>query len=501
MREEPKSCGETISDKSGIITAMQEPVQEFDIAVLGAGSAGPKAARTAAKVGARVAIFEEALIGGECLYTGCVPSKSLIHSATLWDRMRRASEFGLPAYTGEPPDFGAVMRHARRTIEKVGGGSAVDSFTRQGITTVCERARFIDPHTVETGKTRTRYRAKQFILCTGSLPAVPPIEGLEDARYDTNRTVFDWTALPPRIVILGGGAIGCELGQVFRRFGAEVTILHNGARILARDDADAALVLQDKLVSEGVRIVTGAQVDRVTRRGDERLFALRGGEEIRCDAILVAAGRKSNVGGLNLDGAGVRCDEGGRLKTNAHLQTNAPHIWAAGDVTSEYKFTHVASYEGAVAATNAVSVLHGGSPCCAADYRVIPRVTYTDPEVASVGLTPALARLSHANEALDIARFPFADLDKAIITGETQGFVQIVSLQSDGTILGGQIVGASAGALINEICLAMRARLPVEEIALTMHAYPTLPEAVEAAALSSSHAPLSPCIAREMGDE
>lgn len=482
------------------MTAMQESAQEFDIAVLGAGSAGPKAARTAAKGGARVVLFEEALIGGECLYTGCVPSKALIHSATLWNRMGRASEFGLPGRSGEKPDFGAVMRHAHRTIEEVGGGSAVDSFHRQGITTVCERAAFLDPHTVEAGKTGRRYRAKQFILCTGSLPAVPPIPGLEDAGYDTNRTVFDWTHLPPRIVVLGGGAIGCELGQVFRRFGAEVTILHNGARILARDDADAALVLQDRLTAEGVRIVTHAHVDEITRHGDERVFAMRGGEKIRCDAILVAAGRKSNVGGLNLEGAGVHCAEGGRLKTNAHLQTNVPHIWAAGDVASEYKFTHVASYEGAVAAMNALSALRGEAPCCPADYRVIPRVTYTDPEVASVGLTPALARMTHHEGDWDIARFPFGQLDKAIIAGETLGFVQIVSLQFDGTILGGQIVGAHAGALINEVCLAMRARLPVSEIALTMHAYPTLPEAVEAAALSSSNAPLSPAIAREMGD-
>jgi len=439
--------------------AMQESEQEFDIAVLGAGSAGPKAARTAAKMGARVVLFEEALIGGECLYTGCVPSKSLIHSATLWDRMRRAPEFGLPAYAGPAPEFGAVLRHARRTIEEVGGGDAVESFKRQGITTVCERAAFVDPHTVETGKTGARYRASQFILCTGSLPAVPPVAGLEDAGYDTNRTVFDWTGLPRRVVILGGGAIGCELGQVFRRFGAEVTILHNGARILARDDADAALVLQDRLTAEGVRIVTEAHVEKVTRCGDERVFAMRGGEEIRCDAILVAAGRKSNVAGLNLAAAGVHCEDGGRLKTDAHLRTNAPHVWAAGDVASEYKFTHVASYEGAIAATNAVSVLRGEDPCCPADYRVIPRVTYTDPEVASVGLSPAMARLSHASEALDVARFPFAQLDKAIITGETAGFVQLVSLKSDGTVLGGQIVGAHAGGLINEVCLAMRARI------------------------------------------
>ena len=480
---------------------MQETEQEFDVAVLGAGSAGPKAARTAAKLGARVVLFEEALIGGECLHTGCVPSKSLIHSATLWDRMRRAPEFGLPAYDGPPADFGAVLRHARQTIEEVGGGDAIEGFKRQGITTICERVHFVDPHTVETGKTGTRYRASQFILCTGSLPAVPPIEGLEEAGYDTNRTVFDWTSLPRRVVILGGGAIGCELGQVFRRFGAEVTILHNGARILARDDADAALVLQDRLTMEGVRIVTEAHVEKVLRHGDERVLLMRGGEEIRCDAILVAAGRRSNVAGLDLAVAGVHCEDGGRLKTDMHLQTNAPHVWAAGDVASEYKFTHVASYEGAIAATNAVSVLRGEAPCCPADYRIIPRVTYTDPEVASVGLTPVTARLSYAAEAMDVARFPFAHLDKAIITGETVGFVQLVSLKSDGTILGGQIVGAQAGGLINEVCLAMHARIPVVEIALTMHAYPTLPEAIEAAALSSSHAPLSPCIAREMGDD
>ncbi len=478
------------------MAAMQDvtgqEIQEFDVAVIGAGSAGPKAARTAAKMGASVAIFEESLIGGECLYTGCVPSKALIHSATLWSRMQNASAFGLPNYTGEA-DFGAVMDHTRRTIEDVGGGDAVASFAKQGITTVCERAAFVDPFTVESRETQTRYKAKQFILCTGSLPSIPPIPGLEDAGYATNRTVFEWTTLPRRIVIIGGGAIGCELGQVFRRFGAEVTILHNGARILARDDADAAMVLQEQLLAEGIQIVTNAHADEVRVSGGEKTFHLTGGQKIVCDAILVAAGRKSNVGSLNLDAAGVRCEQDARLKTNAYLQTNVPHIFAAGDVSSEYKFTHVASYEGAIAASNAVAGLHGEEPSCPADYRVIPRVTYTDPEVASVGLSPAMARMSHPETNLDVARFPFAHLDKSIILGETKGFVQIVSLRGSGVILGAQIAGASAGGLINELCLAMRGRLTVADIALTMHAYPTLPEAVEAAALSSSHAPVSPC--------
>jgi pyruvate/2-oxoglutarate dehydrogenase complex dihydrolipoamide dehydrogenase (E3) component len=447
-------------------------MQEFDIAVIGAGSAGPKAARTAARLGAKVVIFEEALIGGECLYTGCVPSKALIHSATLWNRIGRAAEFGLPALEGKA-DFGAVMKHARRTVEVVGAGSAVESFARQGIATVCERAVFVDANTVETKKTHTQYRAKQFILCTGSRPAVPPIPGLEEAGYDTNQTVFDYTELPRRMVVLGGGPIGCELGQVFARFGCEVTLLHNGPRILARDDHDAAEVLHEQLERDGLRILT----------------------------ILVSTGRRSNVEGLNLGGAGVRCEPGARLKTNAHMQTNVPHIWAAGDVTTELKFTHVCSYEGAVAALNAVANLRGKDHACAADYRVIPRVTYTDPEIASVGLTPALARMTHHGEdAIEVARFPFEHLDRAIIEGDTQGFVQIVSLKGDGTILGAQIAGAHAGSLISEVCLAMRADLPVSEIALTMHAYPTFPEAVEAAAYETSHAPLSPCIPREMGD-
>lgn len=477
-------------------------MQEFDIAVIGAGSAGPKAARTAAKLGARVVIFEEALIGGECLYTGCVPSKALIHAATLWNRIGRAPEFGLPRFTGDAPDFGAVMRHARRTVEVVGSGSAVESFARQGIQTVCERAHFVDSHTVETNKTRTRYTAKQFILCTGSLPTIPPIPGLEDAGYDTNRTIFDRDDLPRRMVVLGGGPIGCELGQVFARFGSQVTLLHNGPRILARDDHDAALVLHEQLEADGMRIVTNARVERVERRGNEKILTMQGtGEQIVCDALLVSAGRKSNVEGLGLDVAGVHCEPGGRLKTNAHLQTNAPHIWAAGDVTTELKFTHVVSYEGAVAALNAVAAWRGQGPACAAEYRVVPRVTYTDPEVASVGLTPALARVSHGEDHIEVARFPFAHLDKAIILGDTAGFVQIVSLKEDGAILGAQIVGAAAGSLINEVCLAMRARLPVSEIALTMHAYPTLPEAVEAAAYETSHAPLSPCIPREMAEE
>ena len=471
-----------------IIGITPEPTQEFDVAVIGAGSAGPKAARAAASLGASVVLFEEALIGGECLYTGCVPSKALIHSATLWDRMRRGAAFGLPRYTGAEPDFGAVMRHVRHTIETVGAGDAVASFAQQGIVTVCERVRFLDAQTVETNKTHTQYRAKQFILCTGSLPAVPLIPGLEEAGYDTNRTVFEWTSLPRRVVVLGGGPIGCELGQVFRRFGADVTILHNGSRILAKDDAEAAQVLYDQLVSEGIQIITDARVNLVERRGDEKVLTLAGQDvPLVCDAILVAAGRKSRVEGLNLDTIGVTCDEGGRLKTDPYLRTTVPNVWAAGDVTSEYKFTHVASYEGGVAATNAVSALRGQPVTVAADYRVIPRVTYTDPEVASVGLTPALARVAHPTDDVAVSRSSFADLDKAVIIGETAGFVQIVSLRSDGTILGAQIAGPSAGGLINEICLAMHARLPLEAIARTIHAYPTLPEAVEAAALNHAH--------------
>jgi pyruvate/2-oxoglutarate dehydrogenase complex dihydrolipoamide dehydrogenase (E3) component len=469
---------------------------EFDIGVIGAGSAGPKAARTAAKMGAKIVIFEETLIGGECLYTGCVPSKAVIHSAMLWKRMQSAHEYGLPRFEGPPPDFGRVMRHAQRTVATVGAGSAVESFARAGITTVCERATFVDAHTVETAKTGRRFACRQFILCTGSTPAVPNIPGLAEAGYETNRTIFNTRSLPGRLAVIGGGPIGCELGQVFARFGAAVAILLNGPRILARDDAEAADVLRERLVADGVRIVENARIIRVDRRPAGKVLVLDDGAEIACDMILVAAGRRSNIDDLNLEAAGVTVTSG-ILSTDPTLRTNVPHIWAAGDIATEYKFTHVVSYEGAVAALNAVASL-GGKPPTPADYRVIPRVTYTDPEVASVGLTPAQARTSHGDAGVDVARFSFADLDKAIIIGDTEGFVQIVSLRTDGAILGAQIVGTHAGDLISEICLAMRARLSAAEIALTMHAYPTMPEAVEAAAYHSCHAPLSPNIPREM---
>jgi len=473
-------------------------MEEFDVAVIGAGSAGPKAARISARQGMRVAIFEESLIGGECLYTGCVPSKSIIHSARLWHQIKGAHAFGLPKYSGGEADFAAVMNHARLTVEQVGSGSAVDSFAKAGITTICERAAFVDPYTVITNKTKRTIKAKAFILCTGSLPTIPNIPGLEEAGYDTNRTVFEYKSLPKRMVVLGGGPIGCELGQVFARFGSQVTLLHRGPRILSRDSAEAAQVLHDSLIRDGMRIVVDVKIERVEKRGEEKILHLSDGEEIACDAILISAGRHSNVEGLNLDAAGVEV-HGSRLRTSSAMQTNVPHIWAAGDITTEYQFTHVVSYEGAVAALNACAHMEG-KPFIEADYRVIPRVTYTDPEVASVGLTPAIARNSHGAEAIDVARFAFADLDRAIITGDTEGFVQIVSLVSDGTIIGAQIAGSVAGSLISEICLAMRARLSVQDIALTMHAYPTMPEAVEAAAYHSCHAPLSPNIPREMLD-
>ncbi|BDI29903.1 oxidoreductase [Capsulimonas corticalis] len=474
-------------------------MQMFDVGVIGAGSAGPKAARTAARMGASVVIFEESRIGGECLYTGCVPSKALLHSATLWNRILRAPEFGLPQYEGAALDFGAVMAHARRTIERVGAGDATESFTRAGIVTVCERASFVDPNTVIAGAHGERYQAKQWILCTGSRPSIPNIPGLEDAGCDTNRTVFGWTDLPRRIVVIGGGPIGCELGQVFARFGAQVTIILSGSRILERDDADAACVVSEMLAKDRIELRPKTTIERVERRGGEKVLHLRGGGEIVCDAILVAAGRRSNTEGVNLEAAGVRLAEHGRLKTDGALRTNVPHIWAAGDVATEYKFTHAVSYEGAVTATNAVNALRGEPPI-KADYHVVPRVTYTDPELASVGLTPAMARQTHGAEMIDVSRFPFDALDRAIIDGATEGFAQIVSRHEDGAIIGAQIVGEHAGSLISEICLAMRSGLCAADIALTMHAYPTLPEAVEAAADGAAHAPLSPNIPRAMTD-
>ena len=453
-------------------------MEQFDLLVIGGGSAGLKAARTAAKMGRRVALAEERELGGECFWAGCVPTKAMVRVADVWHLVRRAGEFGMEVDVRRA-DFRDAMAYKERAVHAVGGGGDPDAgLGRLGVRYFHARATFCDPNVVQIG--RDVVRAENILLATGTIPFVPHIDGLEETGYITNREAVALERLPKSLLVLGGGPIGLEFAQVFRRFGAEVTVVELGPQILPTEDAQVAELVTGYLREEGIRIMTEAQAVSVSKRQDGKAMVVRSGETAETlvvEEILVATGRAAAVGDLDLESAGV--DHSQRaITSNEFLRTNQPHIWAAGDCAGGYLFTHVASYEGKLAAEN----MFGDNPR-PYDPRVVPRATFVDPEVASIGYTETGA----IKAGLDISMqtFSFADLDRAILYGEARGLVKLVIEVKTGQIAGGHIVGPHASSVIQEVVLAMQHRLPVTAIAETMHAYPSFPEAVEAAALST----------------
>lgn len=447
----------------------------FDLFVIGGGSAGLRAARTAARMGARVALAERQELGGECFWAGCVPTKAMIRAAQVWAMARRASEFGI-ALRIERGDFGAAMDYKDRAVARVGGDAGDAGLGRLGVRYYPDEARFEDPHTLALGAGHVR--AERVLIAGGTMPAVPPIPGLREAGFLTNREAVALRELPRRLAILGAGPIGLEFGQVFRRFGAEVTVVERMPRVLPNEDAQVSELLAGYLREEGVRLITGRSAVRVQGGRPKRLWLEGDGPEasVEADEILVAAGRTADLRGM---GIAASCVDHTRaaISVDPFLRTSVEHIWAAGDVTGGFLFTHVASFEGGIAAQNAL----GGSPQ-RHDTRVVPRATYVDPEVASVGLTQGEAL--RAGHEVAVHAFSFADLDRAILHGEPRGLVKLVSDARSGTILGAHLLGHEASSIIAEVALAMQHGLPVSAVGGTMHAYPSFPEAVEAAALA-----------------
>jgi pyruvate/2-oxoglutarate dehydrogenase complex dihydrolipoamide dehydrogenase (E3) component len=456
-------------------------VQEFDLVVIGGGSAGLKAARTAAKLGRKVALAEERELGGECFWAGCVPTKALVRAAQVWHLVRGAHEFGMYAEV-KRTEFADAMRYKERVIKAVGGEGPSDAgLGRLGASYFPTRASFVDTHEIRVGA--DVIRGKQIVVATGTVPAIPPIPGLVETGYITNREAVHLTALPRRLVVLGGGPIGLEFAQVFRRFGSTVTIVERHDQIMPREDSEVSELAADFLRQEDIRILTSAHVDRVgrTESGNAKLVCIHHGdtvEEITCDEILVATGREAAVEGLNIGAAGLDA-ETKCIRTDHYLRTNIPHIWAAGDIAGGYLFTHVASYEGKLVAMNAFA--DKPEPF---DHRVVPRCTYIDPEVASIGLTEQEARAGERK--VSTCTFNFSNLDRAIIHNDARGVVKLVLDVLDGQILGGHVIGPDASSIIAEIAICMRHHLPVNAIADTIHAYPSFPEAVEAAALNAT---------------
>ena len=417
----------------------------YDIGILGGGAAGLTVAAGAAQFGARTVLIEKRpRLGGDCLHYGCVPSKTLIRSAAVWALARRTREFGLPGLPLPPVDLGAVMDRVRDVVERIQVHDSEERFCKLGAEVRFGRARFVDAHTVEVGG--ARLSARSWVIATGSRPALPPVEGLSSVPFWTNMTLFSQRSLPARLLVLGGGPIGLEMAQALARLGSRVTVVEHLERILGTEDEDMAAILRERLESEGVALLTGTKAVRVEAAGSGiRLSVLpaAGGATrvLEADALLVATGRRPNVESLGLDAAGVDFSPKG-IPTDARLRTNVPHIYACGDVRGKLAFTHVAGYEGSVALTNAILRLPRK-----ADYTNVPWCTYTDPEVASVGLNEQ--RAVKAGVAYRVLQEPFSTNDRALTDREPDGKIKVL-VSPAGKLLGCQIVGAHAGELIHE---------------------------------------------------
>ena len=443
----------------------------YNVVVIGAGTAGLVTAASTAGLGGRVALVERNRMGGDCLNTGCVPSKALISSARLVQQIRRAQDWGL-----EPMDprfeFARVFERMRERRARIAPHDSQERFESLGVDVFRGHARFLSPHEVEVdGRHLT---AKNFVVATGTRPAVPQVPGLSEVPFFTNETVFDeLREKPDRLVVLGGGPVGCELGQVFARLGVRVTIVQRPTQILEKEDADAAGLVRRVLEPEGVTVLAGAQARRFSRNGGAARIEVEIGESERrtldADAILVAAGRVANTDDLGLDAAGVAQGKSG-VTVNDYLQTSQPHIYAAGDVVGGYRFTHVADAHARVIARNILF------PWWKAkwDDSVVPWCTYTSPEVARVGLNETDARKQGVE--YDVWRQSLEEVDRAVVESEEAGFAKVLTRKGGDGILGATVVSERAGDLVHELVLAMKAGVGLKRISGTIHAYPTFAE-------------------------
>lgn len=444
---------------------------DYDVVVIGGGSGGLVVASAAAQSKAKVALVEKHRLGGDCLWFGCVPSKSLLHAARAAHTVKYAQKFGI--YT-HPPDihFAEANQHVRRAIANIEPHDSPERFRGLGVDVIFGSGHFRDRNTFVVDS--RELKARNFVVSTGSRPAIPPIQGLQEAGFLTNEQVFSLETRPNSLAVIGAGPIGCELGQAFHRLGAQVTIFSSREQILPKEDPKAAAVVEQQLLSEGIRIVKHARVERVELAdGKKRLIA--GGEAIEVDEILLSTGRTPNVEELNLEAAGIEYSDRG-IAVNQKLQTTNRKIYACGDVIGGYQFTHVAGHEAAIVFLNALFL-----PVFKADYSVMPWATFTEPELARVGLTEAQARQRFGDDIVVIEQ-EFADVDRAQAEAAIAGHAKFV-LDPKGQILGAHIVGPSAGELLHEVVIAMKNKQPITALAGYTHIYPTLSEVNSKAAL------------------
>ncbi len=449
---------------------------DFNLVVIGAGSAGLVSAYIAAATKARVALVEAHKMGGDCLNTGCVPSKALLRSAKLLSHIARAKDLGI-AEASARFDFAEVMARIQRVVATIEPHDSVARYTGLGVDVVEGRARITSPWTVEvqTAAGPRTLTTKAIVIAAGAKPAVPPIPGLDEVGYLTSNTIWDLREQPARLVVLGGGPIGAEMAQAFARLGSQVTVVEKSPRLLMREDPDVSALIAERFTREGVRVLTGHTASAfLVEAGEKVLVATHENGEVRVpfDAVLVAVGRVANTTGYGLEELGIATTPARTVQTDDYLQTIYPNIFACGDVAGPFQFTHTAAHQAWYAAVNA---LFGTFKHFKADYRVIPWCTFTDPEVARVGLNEQDAR--EQNVACTVSTYDLAELDRAIAEEEAHGFVKVLTKPGTDTILGVTCVGDHAGDLLAEYVLAMKHGLGLNKILGTIHTYPTLAEA------------------------
>lgn len=448
---------------------------DYNLVVIGAGSAGLVTSYVAAAAKAKVALIERHKMGGDCLNTGCVPSKALIRSASFMRDVKRAESFGFKNVSAEV-DFAAVMERVQRIIKEIEPHDSIERFSGLGVECHTGEAKIVSPHEVEVnGKILT---TRSIVIAAGARPFVPPIKGLDKAPYRTSDTIWDIREQPKKLMVVGGGPIGSELSQAFAYLGSEVTQVESGGRIMAREDADAAEIVMKHFKESGVNIMTHAVADEVVADADGSLHMMvkdkNGGETKKTpfDLLLLAVGRKPNGDSVpGLAEAGVKISARGVVEVNDKLQTSVPNIYACGDIIGSYQFTHTAAHAAVTAAINALAPF----PVSRINWSVVPWCTFTHPEVARVGLSEQDAK--QQGVAYEVTKYGIDDLDRAIADGEAEGFVKLLTVPGGDKILGVTIVGDHAGDLLHEYILAMKKGGTLKDILGMIHIYPTLAEA------------------------
>ncbi|MBI2841394.1 MAG: mercuric reductase [Acidobacteria bacterium] len=465
-----------------------DPERRYNLVVIGAGTAGLVTAAGAAVLGAKVALVERHLFGGDCLNTGCVPSKSVIRASRVKAELDLARFCGIPISESSSLDFAIVMERMRRIRAQISDHDSVQRFQKLGIDVFLGDGHFTSPDTVEVAGKRLRF--KNAVIATGARAAIPPIEGLAEAGYLTNETVFNLTERPSHLLVMGGGPIGCELAQAFCRLGSHVTIVEMAPQFLTREDPEAAQILARAFERDGIDVRLNTKVKRVVSLGEaKQVHVESNGREfvVGADAILAGVGRAPNVEGLGLEAAGVEYDSKAGVHVNDCLQTTNARIYAAGDICLSHKFTHTADAAARIVIQN--SLFLGSKKWTTL---TIPWCTYTDPEIAHVGIYEAQARAKGI--AVDTFKIPMDEVDRAIADGEEEGFVKIHVKKGTDRILGATIVARHAGEMISEITQAIVHGIGMGGIANVIHPYPTQAEAIKRAADSYNRTRITPFV-------